>query len=218
MLHPGRQPLRLIKTDHESFPDPVRYAILDTDPEAPFDDLVRLAANICQAPIALISLIDPRRQWFKAKVGMAADETSRDVAFCAHAILQRDIFEVPDALADERLATNPLVTGGPGMRFYAGVPLVNADGYALGTLCVIDRVPRQLTTDQKQALAALGRQLDMIAIVYLRQYFAGVGARESAAKLYRFRAANQRARVGLQRRGDHCRLHPVVAATQLLRV
>ena len=163
MLHPGRQPLRLIKTDHESFPDPVRYAILDTDPEAPFDDLVRLAANICQAPIALISLIDPRRQWFKAKVGMAADETSRDVAFCAHAILQRDIFEVPDALADERLATNPLVTGGPGMRFYAGVPLVNADGYALGTLCVIDRVPRQLTTDQKQALAALGRQLDMIA-------------------------------------------------------
>lgn len=136
-----------------------RYQILDTLPEVPFDDLVFLAAKICQAPIALVSLVDPLRQWFKAKVGVTACETSRDIAFCAHTILQRDILEVPDALADERFATNPLVTGEPGIRFYAGAPLVDAEGYALGTICVIDRIPRRLTTEQRQALTALGRQV-----------------------------------------------------------
>lgn len=137
----------------------MRYEVLDTDPETDFDDLVQLAARICQTPIALISLVDPLRQWFKAKVGIAACETSRDMAFCAHAILQRDILEVPDALEDERFATNPLVTGEPFIRFYAGAPLISTEGYSLGTLCVIDQTPRHLTTDQRKALTVLGRQV-----------------------------------------------------------
>lgn len=136
-----------------------RYEILDTVPEASFDDLVHLAARLCQVPIVLISLVDPRRQWFKATVGITACETPRDLAFSAHAILQHEIMEVPDTLADERFATNPLVTGEPFIRFYAGTPLVDADGYALGTLCVIDRVPRRLTPEHTRALTALGRQV-----------------------------------------------------------
>lgn len=136
-----------------------RYEILDTDPEAPFDDLVQLAAQICQVPIALISLIDPLRQWFKAKTGVGVCQTSRDIAFCAHTILQRDIFEIPDALADDRFSTNPLVTEAPHIRFYAGMPLVDRDGYALGTLCLIDRVPRRLSPQHKQALTVLARQV-----------------------------------------------------------
>ena len=110
-----------------------RYEILDTVPEASFDDLVHLAARLCQVPIVLISLVDPRRQWFKATVGITACETPRDLAFSAHAILQHEIMEVPDTLADERFATNPLVTGEPFIRFYAGTPLVDADGYGLAT-------------------------------------------------------------------------------------
>jgi PAS domain S-box-containing protein len=136
-----------------------RYEILDTEPEAPFDDLVQLAATICRVPIAQVSLVDSRRQWFKAKTGVGICETSRDIAFSAHVILQRDIFEVQDAHEDERFSTNPLVKGAPGIRFYAGVPLVTGDGYAVGTLCVIDRVPRRLSPAQQQALSALGRQV-----------------------------------------------------------
>lgn len=136
-----------------------QYAVLDTPAEAAFDDLTELAAHICEAPIALISLIDENRQWFKSKVGLDASETSRDVAFCAHAIHQPDLFIVPDATLDERFADNPLVTGEPRIRFYAGAPLLTPDGHALGTLCVIDYQPRELRPDQQRALRVLSRNV-----------------------------------------------------------
>jgi len=136
-----------------------RYHILDTSPEEAFDDLARLASLICETPVALVTLIDGARQWFKSKVGLALTQTPRDVSFCAHAILSPDLFIVQDALADERFADNPLVTADPKIRFYAGAPLINPGGHALGTLCVIDRVPRELSPEQQEALRALSRQV-----------------------------------------------------------
>ncbi|MBD2074219.1 PAS domain S-box protein [Phormidium sp. FACHB-592] len=135
-----------------------QYKILDTDPETEFDNLTRLAAQICQTPIALVSLVDRDRQWFKAKEGLTVSETHRDLAFCTHAILHEEPFIVEDALEDERFATNPLVTGEPHIRFYAGVPLITPSGYPLGTLCVLDHVPRQLSTQQIKHLESLSRQ------------------------------------------------------------
>ena len=137
----------------------LQYKILDTAPETVFDDLTRLAAYICGTPIALISLVDSNRQWFKSKVGLETVETPRDIAFCTHAICQTDVFLVPDATQDERFVNNPLVTSEPNIRFYAGVPLINAEGYGLGTLCVIDDVPRQLSPKQLEALQIIAQQV-----------------------------------------------------------
>jgi two-component system, NtrC family, sensor kinase len=134
-----------------------RYAILDSEPEQSFDDLVILAAHICKVPMAMLSLVDDHRQWFKSKLGVEVRETPRDSSICAHAIQQGELFIVPDTLQDPRFRENPLVTGEPHIRFYAGAPLINEDGFALGTLCVVDREPRELDDAQKEAINSLGR-------------------------------------------------------------
>jgi GAF domain-containing protein len=134
-----------------------KYAILDTEPEQAFDDLAQLASFVCGTPHAMISLVDENRQWFKSKVGISVSQTDREIAFCSTAIEQPDVFIVQDALNDERFRNNPLVVGEPNVRFYAGAPLINEDGLALGTICVIDRVPRELSADQRAALKSLSR-------------------------------------------------------------
>ena len=133
------------------------YRILDSASEKAFDDITRLAATVCETPISLLTFIDRNRQWIKSNAGLSISETSRDVAFCSHAIMQSELFEVEDALNDERFARNPLVTADPNIRFYAGMPLVTQQGDALGTLCVIDRKARQLTPEQRHRLKTLAQ-------------------------------------------------------------
>ncbi|MGB7084470.1 MAG: sensor domain-containing phosphodiesterase [Phormidesmis sp.] len=148
---PAKETLRLAKLQD--------YSILDTLPEAAYNDIVELAAHICQTPIALVSLIDADRQWFKANVGLDVAETPRDIAFCHHTIQGSDVMVVEDTHQNPRFCDNPLVSGPPYIRFYAGAPLLTPDGYALGSLCVIDYKPRQFTAQQQQALQALSRQV-----------------------------------------------------------
>ncbi len=136
-----------------------RYHILDTLKEASYDDIALLASEICKTPIAAVSLIDADRQWFKSVVGLEISQSPREAAFCAHAILQPEILIVPDALEDKRFADNPFVLGDPGIRFYAGAPLLTPEGHALGSLCVIDVVQRTLTEAQAASLRALSRQV-----------------------------------------------------------
>lgn len=132
--------------------------ILDTDPEPELDDLTSMVAFVCGTPMAVVSLVDRDRQWFKSRYGVNEVETPREISFCQHAILQRGLFVVPDATLDERFRDSPLVTDGPRIRFYAGAPLLDDDGHALGTLCTMDRVPRELSRQQREALLTLARQ------------------------------------------------------------
>lgn len=142
--------------------------ILDTPAEQAYDDITLLASQICGTPIAAISLVDTDRQWFKSKVGLDAAQTPRDQAFCAHAILEpTELLVVPDATQDLRFITNPLVTGDLSIRFYAGAPVLTEDGKAVGTLCVIDRVPREITDGMRKSLQALSRQVS--ELLHLRQ-------------------------------------------------
>jgi GAF domain-containing protein len=136
-----------------------RYEILDTPTEAEFDDFTQLAAHVCGVPIALISLVETNRQWFKSEIGLGVRETPLDVSICRHAILQPGLFVVPDTTLDPRFQHNPLVTGKPHLRFYAGALLESSEGLPLGTLCVLDRQPRQLTPEQGHALKLLARQV-----------------------------------------------------------
>ncbi len=173
------------------------YDILDTDPEESFDRLARLAATLIGTPIALVSLVDETRQWFKARYGLEAPQTPREIAFCAHTILGTDIMEVEDALLDARFADNPLVTGAPDIRFYAGAPLLTPSGHRLGTLCVIDRQPRHLCDRDRQVL----RDLAQTAMQLIELRHAGLLAvaelaarRRAEAELTRQEAESRQAR------------------------
>lgn len=135
------------------------YDVLDTPRESGFDDIVRLASEICGTPISVVNLIDADRQWFKAEVGLGVRETPLDTSLCAHAILESDYLEIPDTLADTRMRDNALCTGEPGLRFYAGALLKTEDGLPVGTLCVLDYAPRTLTAFQRDALMVLSRQV-----------------------------------------------------------
>lgn len=158
------------------------YDILDTARDQAYDDFTALAAAICGTPIAVISLVDKQRQWFKSKIGLDIDGTPRDQAFCAHAIVDNRTLIVGDASRDARFHDNPLVVGIPNIRFYAGAPLVTGDGHGLGTLCVIDRVPRTLTAQQIGALEALSRQL--MTHLDLRQAMVALREAENAKKKF----------------------------------
>jgi GAF domain-containing protein len=152
------------------------YDVLDSGPDAAFDDLARLAASIAGTPVSLVGLMDADRQWYKARVGTDLAESPRDISFCGWTILGSDLLVIPDATLDPRFADNPLVTAAPNVRFYAGTPIITPEGHAVGTLCVFDVVPRQLTDAQAEALRALGRQA--VSLLRLRRAMATVARSE----------------------------------------
>ncbi|MFQ3207319.1 MAG: signal transduction histidine kinase/CheY-like chemotaxis protein [Glaciecola sp.] len=181
-----------------------RYKILDTENESVFDELTQLASEICDTPIALISLIDPDRQWFKSKVGLDAEETERDIAFCTHAINQDNVFEVNDTLHDERFKDNPLVTSGPNIRFYAGVPLITPDGHAIGTICAISDKPKKLNRHQCKAMKILSREV--------------ISQLELRLRLIELQEENERRTEFLSRLSHELRtpLHSILSLSQLM--
>jgi len=154
---------RIPENENTRLYDLYQSNLLDTPHEAEFDEIVKLASSICNMPISLISLVDANRQWFKARVGLNVSETNRDVSFCSHAILQDQLLEIKDTLQDTRFFDNPLVTDDPSIRFYAGMPLVTSTGNRLGTLCVIDKNPGELSDKQKFGLKVLADNVIKIA-------------------------------------------------------
>jgi signal transduction histidine kinase len=187
------------------------YRILDTPPEREYDDLTRLAAHICGAPISLLTLIDSDRQWFKSRIGVDLSESARDVSFCAYTILQPDVLIVPDARKDARFADNPFVRDEPNVRFYAGAPLTSPDGLALGSLCVVDVVPRELNPDQAAALQGLSRQA--VRLLELRRHIEALG--RAVAEREQAEAALRRAQAELEIRIEE-RTAELARANQVL--
>lgn len=166
------------KNENERLAVLERLNILDTGPEQTFDEIVALASQICETPVSLVSLVDANRQWFKAKRGLDVTETPREVAFCAHAILDDEIMIVEDTHKDERFADNPLVTELPKIRFYAGMPLQVEDNVNVGTLCVIDQQPKRLSPEQLEALRVLGRAVVAhMRLHRLEEVWPGIGKR-----------------------------------------
>ena len=184
------------------------YSIVDTSPEQAYDDVTRLASQLCGTPIALLTLLDEDRQWFKSRVGLDVPETPRDLAFCAHAILHEGVMVVPDATRDARFADNPFVAEEPRIRFYAGAPVVTPDGYPLGTLCVLDSVPRELSPEQRSGLEALSRQV--MVQLELRRHL--VGITEDLARQEASEAALREAERQAQRMAGRMRAVAAAAA------
>ncbi len=150
---------KIPKNECQRLENLLSYNILDTPPESDFDELTRFIAEICDVPYAIISLLDDKRQWFKSRVGISVAETSKEISFCSHAILQDDFFQVTNALDDERFFDNPLVTDGPKIMFYAAFPLISDEGFRLGTFCVLDRQPRKLNSFQINSLKVVSHQV-----------------------------------------------------------
>lgn len=154
-------PIPMPENEPERIANLQEYEILDSPPEKAFDNITFLAALVCDTPIALVSLVDTDRQWFKSKVGVKASETPRDISMCTHAIMNPELFIVRDTKKDPRFVKSPLVTKSPKIRFYAGAPIISPEKHILGTLCVMDHVPRVLTPEQTEALRALSQQVMM---------------------------------------------------------
>jgi signal transduction histidine kinase len=197
-------PADLPKDEIERLKTLLKYDILDTEVEKVFDDLTELASEICETPIALISLVDSERQWFKSRVGLDAEETPRDIAFCSHAILQKSVFEVTDTHEDHRFIDNPLVLDDPSIRFYAGAPLLSPSGHAIGTLCVISDKPKKLNSHQRKTLEILGREV--------------ISQLELRLQLSQLEKANERKTEYLSSLSHELRtpLHAIISISQLM--